>query len=85
MVPSVEIVRPGLETSKGALTALMSQVTEDIAEVAEVLMAHLCNAHVEPHPPFEIQVLELPEEQRGNPLVRMSYGCVQGGQVIRIG
>lgn len=85
MVPSVEIVRPGLETSKSTLTSLMSQVTEDIADVTEVLMAYLCNAHVQPLPPFEIQVLELPPEQRGSPLVRMSYGCIQGGQVIRIG
>lgn len=85
MVPSVEIVRPGLETSKDSLTSLMSQVTKDIANVAEVLIAYLCNAHVQPLPPFEIQVLELPVEQRGNPLVRMSYGCIQGDQVIRIG
>jgi hypothetical protein len=85
MVPSVEIVRPGLETSKGALTALMSQVIEDIANATEMLMAYLCNAHVQPLPPFDIQVIELPVEQRGNPLVRMSYGCIQGDQMIRIG
>lgn len=85
MVPSLEIVRPGMETSKGALTELMSQLTEDLASVAEVLMAYLCNAHVQPFPPFNIQVLELPMNQRGNPLVRMSYGCIQGDQVIRIG
>ena len=85
MVPSFEIVRPGMETSKGALTDLMSQLTEDLASVAEVLMAYLCNAHVQPFPPFNIQVLELPTTQRGNPLVRMSYGCIQGDHVIRIG
>lgn len=85
MVPSFEILRAGMETSKGPVTSLMSQVTEDIAIVAEVLMAYLCNAHVQPFPPFSIQVLELPQQQRGNRLVRMSYGCIQGDQVIRIG
>lgn len=85
MVPSVEIVRPDQESAQSALTSLMQQVTDDIAHVAEVLMAYLCNAHVQPFPPFAIQVIELPIEQRSDPLVRMSYGCIQGEQVIRIG
>ncbi len=85
MVPSVEIVRPGLEASAGALTSLMSQVTEHIANTAEIFMAYLCNAHVQAMAPFAIQVLEIPVEQRTNPLVRMSYGYIQGDQVIKIG
>lgn len=85
MVPSVEIVRPGQEASQGALTSLMSQVIDDVANVAELFMAYLCNAHVKPFPPFPIQVLELPPEQRSNPLVRMSYGCIQGDKIVRIG
>jgi hypothetical protein len=85
MVPSIEIVRLGEEASQGALTSLMSQVTDDIANVAELFMAYLCNAHVPPFPPFPIQVLELPLVQRSNPLVRMSYGFIQGDQVVRIG
>jgi hypothetical protein len=85
MVPSIEIVRLGEEASQGALTSLMSQVTDDIANVAELFMAYLCNAHVPPFPPFPIQVLELPLKQRSNPLVRMSYGFIQGDQVVRIG
>ncbi|MDP1525759.1 MAG: hypothetical protein Q8M20_08120 [Rhodocyclaceae bacterium] len=85
MIPSIEIVRPGEEASQGALTLFMSQVTDDIANVAELFMAYLCNANVQSLPPFPIQVLELPLEQRSNPLVRMSYGCIQGDQIIRIG
>lgn len=85
MVPSVEIVRPGQDVAQSALTSLVSQVTDDIANVAESFMAYLCNAHIQPLPPFAIQVLELPLTQRTNPLVRMSYGCIQGNQVVRIG
>lgn len=85
MVPSIEIVRPGEEASQDALTSLMSQITDDIANVAESFMAYLCNAHVQPLSPFPIHVIELPLEQRSNPLVRMSYGCIQGDQIIRIG
>lgn len=84
MVPSIEIVRPDKKASQSALTSLMSQVTDDIANVAELFMAYLCNAQVQSLPPFHIQVIELPLEQRSNPLVRMSYGCIQGDQIIRI-
>lgn len=85
MVPSIETIRPGEKAFQGTLTSFMSQVTDDIANVAESLMAYLCNSHVQPFPPFPIQVIELPLEQRSNPLVRMSYGCIQGDQIIRIG
>ncbi|KAB2920654.1 MAG: hypothetical protein F9K30_16120 [Dechloromonas sp.] len=85
MVPSIETIEPGDKSFQAPLTSFMSQVTDDIANVAELLMTYLCNTHVQPFPAFPVQVVELPLEQRSNPLVRMSYGCIQGDQIIRIG
>ena len=63
----------------------MRQITEDLIAVAEVLMGHLCNANVQPFADLPIQVVELPEEQRANKLLRLSYGFYQGDQIVRFG
>lgn len=85
LAPSVEISWPQRSTAPQSLVLLMSELTQTTTLVAEVLMAHLCDAHVQPFGSFGIQVVELPLGERPHPNVRMSYGAYHNGQVIRIG
>jgi hypothetical protein len=83
--PSVEIVRPGEDTATATITLLMKKVTDDLVSVSEVLIAHLCNVNVQPFAGMPVQVVELPPEQKPNKHQRYFYGCLHGGQVVRIG
>jgi len=84
--PYVEIVRPGEDAATATITLLMTQITDDLVSVAEVLMAHLCGAHVQPFAGIPVQVVELHADQRGaNRHQRFVYGCYNGDQVIRVG
>jgi hypothetical protein len=83
--PCAEIVRPGEKTEKNTITLLMKKVTDDLVSVAEILMAHLCGANVQPFSGMPIHVVELPLEQRSNKNQRIFYGCLHGEQLVRIG
>ncbi len=83
--PSIEIVRPGEDAAMATITLLMKEMTDDLVSVSEVLMAHLCNVHVQPFAGMSVQVVELPPEQKPNKHQRYFYGCLHGGQIVRIG
>jgi len=84
-LPAVEIVRPGEQPEIATITLLMKKVIDDLVSVSEVLMAHLCNVHVQSFAGMPVQVVELPEEQRSNKKQRIYYGCLFGEQIVRMG
>lgn len=84
-LPSVKIVRPGQETATATITLLMKQWTDDLVSVTEVLLAHLCGAHVQPFAGFPVQVVELPSEQRSHKHQRFYFGHFDGQRIIRMG
>jgi hypothetical protein len=83
--PYVEIVRPGEEKQKATITLLMKKVVDDLVSVSEVLIAHLCAAHVQPFAGVPVKVVELPADQRSNKKQRFYYGCFYGNQIVRFG
>jgi hypothetical protein len=83
--PFIEIVRPGEEPQKATVTLLMKQMIDDLLSVSEILMANFCTMHTQPVGGMDVQVVELPLDQRSNKLQRFYYGTLFGGQIVRMG
>lgn len=64
------------------ISAYTSQVTEHIADTFETLIAFMCSRNIDVSVKIPVQVMELPENQRSNKLVRYSYGMDGGNEII---
>jgi hypothetical protein len=83
LVPSVEFEGSPYGTLPNALHTIMGLLTGGITSMTELLIVQLCNANAKPFPGFDIGVIELPQQQRGNSNVRFAYGGFRDGQFFR--
>lgn len=84
--PSVEIV-DGSARADSSLTSFMGKITDEFVDMAELMIALLVGANVQPFTGFELMVVELPPDRRPqwNPHQRMSYGIVMNGDIHPLG
>jgi hypothetical protein len=85
LVPSVEFEGSPYGTLPNALHTIMRLLAEGITSMTELLIVQLCEVSAKPFPGFDIRVVELPPEQRGNSNVRFAYGGYRDGQFFRYG
>ncbi|MCK1420725.1 hypothetical protein IVB14_05210 [Bradyrhizobium sp. 180] len=80
--PTIAVHHPKFNQPPIPVSAYTSQVTEHIADTFEILIAFLCSRNIDASVTIPIQVVELPENQRSNKLVKYSYGMNGGNQII---
>ena len=83
--PTVEIIHPETSQPRMQASAFMRDVTDQLADIFEIMLAFLCGKNAQPFAGFTIGVIVLPPEQRRTPQVRYSYGTNIGGQISPIG
>lgn len=83
--PYIEILRPDQEPQKETVVLLMKQVIDDLVSVTEVLTAALCGVAAKPFGGMDVQVVELPLDQRSNKDQRFYYGTLFGDRIVRMG
>ncbi|WP_157784135.1 hypothetical protein [Bradyrhizobium yuanmingense] len=80
--PTIAVYHPKFTQPRIPISAYTTQVTEHIADTFETLIAFMCSRNIDASAKIPVQVVELPENQRSNKLVKYSYGMVGGSQII---
>ena len=80
--PTIEVRYRKAQYPAEPVLEFMVQVNGELPKVIEMMMAYMCSKHVQFFGGLPIQVVELPEHQRGEKYVRFSYGLYQGAQVV---
>lgn len=80
--PTIAVYHPKFTQPRMTISAYTSQVTEHIADAFETLIAFMCSRNIDASVQIPVQVVELPENQRSNKLVKYSYGIDGGNQII---
>lgn len=78
--PSLELINKETPQPKILITLFMEQVTSQLIDVVEYLMAHLCISNMGYLGDFECGIIELPPERRRHKNVRFSYAIKIQGQ-----
>ena len=61
-----------------ALHTLMPMLIEGLTSMSEHLIGFLCSANLKPFGGFDLCLMELPADQRGNTHVRLAYFMLMG-------
>lgn len=81
--PSIEVIHPNSPQPPMPILSYMTQVREQITDMTELLLALLCDRHIQGPDCFPIQVLEIPESHRQFKAQRFGYGaCTEDGQLV---
>ncbi|WP_439406396.1 hypothetical protein ACNJX9_33990 [Bradyrhizobium sp. DASA03076] len=80
--PSIAVYHPKFTQPRIPISAYTSQVTDHIADTFESLIAFMCSRNIDASVATPVQVVELQENQRGNKLVKYTYGMDGGNQTI---
>jgi hypothetical protein len=83
MPPTIEIVHQETPEPRIPLVDFMDQVVDGVLNLTEQLIAFLCSKHVHDIPGLEVQVAEVPENQRVNKKTRFGYVVWFGDQIVR--
>jgi hypothetical protein len=83
--PSIQIIHPRTPQPAMQISVFMTQLIEQSAAVFELMLAQMCDRHVQSVAGIQFQVIELPEEWQRAHNVRYSYGLYDGDRVIPAG
>lgn len=78
--PTIELINNETPQSRIFVVSFMEQVTSQLTDVVEYLMAHLCISNIGYFGDFECGIMELPPERRRHINVRFSYVIKIQGQ-----
>ena len=71
--PSFELINKDTPLSRISVTLFMEELTSQLTDVVEYLMAHLCATNMKNSGDFESGIMMLPPERRRHKNVRFSY------------
>lgn len=83
--PLIEIVHPKTPQPPVPIVDFMSQITESLVDIVELMLVFLCNRHIRPIQGFPVQVHEFPEDRRRTKNVRYGYGVATEKTIIPFG
>jgi hypothetical protein len=83
--PSIEVIHPETPQPPVPLLALIEHIADQIATVFEVMLAHLCGAHVLPFAGLPLGVVEYNEGQQKAYKCRYGYASWMGDQIVPFG
>lgn len=78
--PTIELINNETPQSRILVTSFMEQVTSQLIDIVEYLMAHYCVSNMGYFGDFECGIMELPPERRRHNNVRFSYVIKIQGQ-----
>lgn len=83
--PLIEVVHPKTSQPPVPIIDFMSQITESLVDIVELMLVFLCNRHIRPIQGFPVQVHEFPEGLRRTKNVRYGYGIATEHSIIPFG
>ena len=70
------------EYPAASVSEYMTQFSERLPEMFELMVVHMCSKHVQPFGGMTVEVVESPENRRREKHVRFSYGCRLAGEIV---
>lgn len=83
--PSIAVIHPETPQPPVPWLALMEHIADQLATVFEVMLAHLCGAHVQPFAGMPLGVIEYNENQQKAFMCRYGYASRMGDQIVPFG
>jgi len=83
--PSIEIVHPETPQSPISFIVLMEQITNQLASVFEIMLAHLCGVNVQSFAGMSLVVIEYDENQQKAFKCRYGYASRIGNKLVPFG
>ena len=83
--PSIEVIHPKTPQPSVPLLTLTECITDQLAAVFEIMLAHLCGANAQPFAGRPLGVIEYDEFQQKAFKCRYGYASRMGNQVVPFG
>jgi len=83
--PLIEIVHPKTSQPPVPIVDFMSQITDSLVDIVELMLVFLCNRHIRPIQGFPVQVHNFPEDRRRTKNVKYGYGIATENSIIPFG